>query len=39
LIPGEDIKFMFDGKDKTQLFHLQLADLPDFKQIRIMLKP
>jgi hypothetical protein len=39
LVPGEEVRFMFDGNDLTQLFHIELEKQPDFKQVRILLRP
>lgn len=37
-MPGEDAVFMF-GKDTTQIYHVELDDYKDFKEVRIHLAP
>ena len=39
LKPDQEIKFMFDDRDRTQLFHLDLENAGEFSQIRITLRP
>lgn len=39
LNPDQEIKFTFEQKNPTQIFHFELGQIQDFEQIRLVLKP